>query len=81
MSGACGGSAAGQTSALFRSADAAKILINGGIINVDGEFECRDAVAATQGVSGTWRERKGLRHLSLAATSALLSTSNRETSR
>ena len=81
MSGASGGGAAERTSALFRRADAAKILSDGGLAAVDGEFECRVAVAATQGVSGTWQERKGQRHLSVAATSALLSTRNREISR
>ena len=65
---------------LFRRADAAKIHSDGVICELKTEFGCRFAVAATQGVSGTWQERKGQRHLSVAATSALLSTSNRQIS-
>ncbi len=66
--------------ASFRRADTAKVCNNVGLVVVDGASECSAAVAATQGVSGRLRARKGLRHL-LAATSAFDATSKRHVSR
>jgi hypothetical protein len=66
--------------ASLRRADTAKVCSNVGLVAVDGVFECSVAVAATQGVSGRLRARQGLRHLSLAATSAFDATSKRHVS-
>ena len=65
----------------MRRADAAKVCSNVGLVFFDGAFECSVAVAATQGVRGRLRARQGLRHLSLAATSAFDATSRRHVSR
>ena len=70
--------------ASFRRADTAKVCNNVGLVFSNGVFECSDAKyaeAATQGVSGRLRARQGLRHLSLAATSAFNATSTRHVSR
>ncbi len=66
--------------ASLRGADTAKVCSSVGLVVVDGAFECSIAVAATQGVSGILRARQGLRHLSLAATSAFDATSTRHVS-
>ncbi len=66
--------------ASFRGADTAKVCNNVGLVVVDGVSECSPAVAATQGVSGILRARQGLRHQSLAATSAFDATSTRHVS-
>ena len=65
--------------ASFRRADTAKVCSSVGIV-FDGSFECSCAVSATQGVSGRLRARQGLRHRSLAATSAFDATSTRHVS-
>ena len=59
--------AATQQGTRARYSDAAKILSDGEIADVDCEFECSAvfAIAATQGVSGIWRECKALQRLSL----------------
>jgi hypothetical protein len=67
--------------ASFRRADTAKVCSNVGLlVALDGEFDCRSAVPATQGVSGRLRARQGLRHQFLAATSAFDATSTRHVS-
>ena len=66
--------------ASLRRADTAKVCSSVGLVVVDGVFECSPAAAATQGVSGRLRARQGLRHLSLAATSAFDATSKRHIS-
>jgi hypothetical protein len=67
--------------ASFTCADAAQVCSNVGFVLVDGVFECSVTIAARQIVSKGWREGGGLKHLSLAATSAFDSTKRRETSR
>ena len=66
--------------ASFRRADTAKVCSSVGIVFSNGAFECSVAQAATQGVSGRLRARQGLRHRSLAATSAFDATSRRHVS-
>jgi hypothetical protein len=66
--------------ASLRGADTAQVCSNVGLVFVDGVFECSFAAAATQGVSGGLRARQGLRHQSLAATSAFDATSTRHVS-
>ncbi len=66
--------------ASFGRADAAQVCNDVGIFLVDRVFEC-SATATRQIVSERWRERRGLKHLSLAATSAFDSTKRRATSR
>ena len=72
---------AARGGASFRSADAAQVCNNVGFSVFDGVFECSPAPAARQTVSERWREGGGLKHLSLAATSAFDSTKRRQTSR
>ena len=73
--------AAARGSVSLRRADAAQVCSNFGFVFFDGAFECSSAVAATQGVRGRLRARRGLRHLCLAATSAFDATSTRHISR
>ncbi len=62
----------------LRGTDTAEICSTFGSVAVNGDLECSFAVAAAKGVSERLRARQGLRHLSLAVTSALDSTSRRQ---
>jgi hypothetical protein len=66
--------------ASLRRADTAKVCSSVSLVVCDGEFECSPAEPATQGVSGRFRARQGLRHLLLAATSAFDATKKRHVS-
>ena len=66
--------------ASLRSADTKEICNSVGAIVVNGGFEWSSAVAAMQGVSRRYRAHEEMRYLVLAATSALDSTSRRQTS-
>ncbi len=72
--------AAARGGASFRSADAAQVCSNVGMVVADGAVECSGAIAARQIVSERWWEGGGLKHLFLAATSDFDSTKRRKTS-